>query len=66
MRNINEFKGKTEEAVDTLKDKVVNIEKKVESMDRRIWLILLLVTVTLAQNQDMVGSLVGKVLAFGR
>lgn len=66
MRNINEFKGKTEEAVDTLKDKVVNIEKKVESMDRRIWLILLLVTVTLAQNQGMVGSLVGKVLAFGR
>lgn len=66
MTQIDEFKGKTEEAITTLKQDVGAVKSKVDGMDRRIWLILLLVTITLAQNQDVVGSLVGKVLAFGK
>lgn len=65
MANINEFKGKTEEAITTVKQDVAEVKKKVEAMDKRIWLILLLVAVTLAQG-NFTSGVVEQILAFGK
>lgn len=62
---MNEFKGRTEEAITTVKQDVAEVKRKVEAIDKRIWLLILLVIGVLVQDQSITSGLVGKILAFG-
>lgn len=62
-----EFKGKTEEAISTVKQDIAEVRESLKSMDKRIWLILLLVAITVANGgQGVASDIIGKVLAFAR
>lgn len=64
MNTMDEFKGETKEAVTTLKEDFKELKGKVESMDKRLWLIIVLLVVTLAvKAPELTGTLVSKVLA---
>jgi hypothetical protein len=65
MSNINEFRGKTEEAITTVKQDVAEVKAKVDSIDKRLWaIVVLLVAVLAVKAPELTGGLINKVLAF--
>lgn len=66
MTNAEQFQGRTDEAIATLKEKAEKIEKKVGDIDKKIWaIILLLITVLVNKAPDFTNSLIHTVIAWG-
>jgi len=64
---MEEFKGEASEAIANLKTKVDKIEGQLEGIDKRIWIMmLLLIIVLLVKAPDFANEAIKSVLAFGK
>lgn len=64
---MDEFRGQTTESINNIKKRVEKIEIKLESIDKRIWIMmLLLIVVLLIKTPDLANEAIKSVLAFAK
>lgn len=57
--DILEFKGTTKEAISDLKADVIEVKKEVSSLNKRFWVILILVAVAVMERLPALVALAG-------
>lgn len=57
--DINEFKGSTKEAIADLKGDMIDVKKEVSSLNKRFWIILILLSVAVIERLPNLITLAG-------